>query len=93
MRNGMPEGPMNGEPIEPVREIKGCEKEWYPPKNELLVENEINIRFHSVGCVISVGCKSVAFHTVEGAMLALNEYVENPQDSKKKWMNIFNENK
>ena len=64
-------------------------QEYKPSKTELLREFEINIRFHSVGCVISVGCKSVPFSTVEEGMIALNAFVTNPFEEKKKWNKIF----
>jgi len=99
MRNGMPEGPMNGEevhlPPEPVRNLEptcGIEKECYPPRMEILRNNEVSIQFFSVGCVIRVGCKSVGFNNVEEAMKELNEYVANPRESVKKWNKVFNVN-
>lgn len=83
----MSEAPM------PVRneyiEERGKIEEYIPHKTELLREYEINIRFHSVGCVISVGCKSVPFSSVEEGMKALNAYVASPFEEKKKWNKIF----
>jgi|LakMenEpi03Aug12_release.lakeMendotaPanAssembly.Ray.scaffolds.fasta_scaffold1826396_1 hypothetical protein len=64
-------------------------KEYRPNKAEILRENEICIRFHSIGCVINVGCKSIPFTNVEEAMKALNSYVENPYEEKTKWYKIF----
>jgi hypothetical protein len=58
-------------------------------KGEILKHYTINIQFHSIGCVIEVGCKSVAFSTVEEGMRALIAYVENPFEEKKKWNKIF----
>lgn len=66
--------------------------EYKPSRTELLRENEINIHFHSVGCVISVGCKSVPFSTIDEGMIALNAYVKNPFEEKKKWDKIFDDN-
>lgn len=63
--------------------------QYIPLKAEILKEYEINIRFHSIGCVISVGCKSVPFSTVEEGMKALNAYVANPFEEQKKWNKIF----
>jgi len=63
--------------------------EYRPNKAEILRENEICIRFHSIGCVINVGCKSIPFTSVEEAMKALNSYVENPYEEKTKWYKIF----
>lgn len=82
---------ISGAPM-PVRneymEEKGI-SEYIPHKTELLKEWGINIQFHSVGCVITVGCKSVPFSTVEEGMRALNAYVANPFEEKKKWNKIF----
>jgi len=64
-------------------------KEYTPPKSELLREYQINIRFLSIGCIIDVGCKSIAFTTIKEAMIALNEYVENPKKSRQKWNEVF----
>lgn len=63
--------------------------DYVPPRTESLKEYAINIRFHSVGCVIEVGCKSVPFSTVEEGMKALNAYVANPFEEKKRWNKIF----
>jgi len=79
------EGAMTGRPC--------CEeKEYIPRKGELLQRNEINIKFCSVGCVIRVGCKEIAFANVADAMDELNMYVNDPYKSTKKWNEIFNKN-
>lgn len=64
-------------------------KEYIQPKSDLLKEYQINIKFLSIGCIIDIGCKSVAFTTAKEAMIALNEYVENPHESRKKWNEEF----
>ena len=69
------------------RELK---KEYIPKKQELLREYEIRLRFLSVGCVISVGCKEIPFRSVTEAMDELNKYVENPYEVGKKWHKLFN---
>jgi hypothetical protein len=56
-----------------------------PSRQYFLKEYPITIQFHSRGCVISVGCKSVAFNDVDEAMRALNTYVSNPQEEADKW--------
>ena len=68
------------------------EKEHYPPRREMLRQHEININFFDRGCMIRVGCKSIAFSNTEEAMKEINEYVTNPRESIKKWNKIFNEN-
>ena len=60
--------------------------------NEALTNYEINIRFLSGrGCIISVGCKQIAFEDNQTAMLALNAYVSSPVEESKRWNRIFNQ--
>jgi hypothetical protein len=67
------------------------EKEWVPPKHELLQQYEINIRFLSRGCVVRAGCKEIAFEDISNAMAQLNEYVAgNTYEIQKKWHKFFN---
>jgi hypothetical protein len=61
-----------------------CE-EYKPSNHQALQEYEINLRFLSRGCLVNVGCKSIAFETVESAMKELNEYVNNTYETQKKW--------
>ncbi len=72
----------------PAIEIDAKE-EYKTSKAEILRENEICIRFHSRGCVINVGCKSIPFSSVKEGMEALNSYVENPSEEKEKWYKIL----
>lgn len=68
------------------------EKEYTPSNKEVLREHEINIKFLSGrGCIISVGCKQIAFEDTQKAMDALNAYVSNPFEESKKWNQIFNQ--
>ena len=57
--------------------------------NEALREYEIRIRFLNRGCVVGVGCKEIAFESVETAMAAINTYVVNPYDEQQKWRKIL----
>lgn len=68
------------------------EKEYIPQKREMLQRHEINIKFLSVGCVISVGCKSIPFTSIQEGMEELNKYVKDPYQSSKRWDGIFNTN-
>jgi hypothetical protein len=63
--------------------------EYRPSNNEALRDHEIRIRFLSRGCVVSVGCKEIAFESVEKAMEELNNYVANPYDEQQKWRKIL----
>ena len=67
-------------------------KEYRPSDIEVLRDHEINIRFLSGrGCIISVGCKQIAFEDNQKAMEALNAYVSSPYEESKKWNQIFNQ--
>jgi hypothetical protein len=63
--------------------------EYRPSNNEALRDYEIRIRFLSRGCVVSVGCKEIAFESVEKAMEEINNYVANPYDQQQKWRKIL----
>jgi hypothetical protein len=86
MSAAMPEPPMP-EPI-PVEECYPA-KEYRRSKQEILQEYEITVRFLSRGCTVNVGCKSIAFETVESAMKEINEYVSNPWETQKRWRNLL----
>ena len=59
------------------------------PKQENLQQYEINIQFLSRGCIIRVGCKTIAFENVENAMKELNDYVSNPDATQQKWRKLL----
>lgn len=67
------------------------EKEYKKPVTEMLKENNIEIRFLSIGCVIRVGCKEIAFEDRDKAMVELMDYVRDPHTATKKWMKRFDE--
>lgn len=64
-------------------------KEWRPTDAEALREFEIRIKFLNRGCVVSVGCKDIAFEKVEDAMSALQTYVAWPYEQQKAWRKIL----
>lgn len=66
-------------------------KEFVPTRMELLSYHQINIEFLSRGCIIRIGCKSIPFTEIEEGIKQLNEYIENPFESTKKWNKIFNQ--
>jgi hypothetical protein len=76
------------EPI-PVAQMEVPTKEYRPSNNEALRDHEIRIRFLSRGCVVSVGCKEIAFESVEKAMEELNNYVANPWEQQQTWRKIL----
>lgn len=90
---------MNGEltrvpePQQEMPQVQDVEmlKEPKLRKQEMLQNHEINIRFLSVGCVVRVGCKEIAFTTAREAMTAINDYVKNPHGESERWWKIFSE--
>ena len=66
-------------------------KEYKPSRLECLRDYSINLRFLSVGCIIEVGCKQIPFTTVKEGMIALNEYIANPWESRKMWEKVFSQ--
>lgn len=75
----------------PMPMQEGNAKRDYQSKQEILQQYEVRIQFLSVGCIVNVGCKSIAFNSVNEAMKELNDYVENPRESSDKWYKKFNE--
>jgi hypothetical protein len=64
-------------------------KEYRPTNAQVLQEYEIRLQFLSLGCVVHVGCKSIAFETIESAMKEVNEYVNNTYETQKKWRKLL----
>ena len=78
---------MRNNQVEPVP-VKECE-EYKPSNQQLLQEYEMGIRFLSRGCIVNVGCKTIAFETIESAMKEINEYVNNTYETQQKWRKLF----
>jgi hypothetical protein len=84
-------------PVEPVAapirevhdQVTECPKEWQPSRQECLRNYEVKIRFLTIGCVISVGCKEIPFTSVKLAMECLNDYVERPYETCQIWEKRF----
>ena len=66
-------------------------EQWKPLRQECLRSYEVKIRFLTIGCVISVGCKEIPFTTIKEGMEALNEYVARPYESQQAWEKRFQE--
>jgi hypothetical protein len=63
--------------------------DYRPTNQQTLQEYEIRIQFLNRGCVVHVGCKSIAFETTESAMKEVNEYVNNTYETQRKWRKIL----
>jgi hypothetical protein len=71
--------PRTSEPM--AESLKG----YKPTNQQLLQQHEIRLQFLSRGCIVHIGCKSIAFESVERAMKDLNYYVTNTFESEKAW--------
>jgi hypothetical protein len=86
MRDQEPEEEMVSE--NPIPEKAECVDRT---RSEYLREYDIRIKFHTLGCVIEVGCKSIPFSTAELGMIALAAYVNNPKEAIEFWNKKFQE--
>lgn len=75
--------------VRPMPEPMAEPKEYRPSNQESLREYELSIQFLNRGCIVHVGCKSIAFETVESAMAEVNEYVNNTWECQLKWRKIL----
>ena len=67
------------------------EKQWQPSRQECLRDYEVKIRFLTLGCIVSVGCKEIPFTTIKEGMEALNQYVAKPWETREIWEKRFQE--
>jgi adenosine deaminase len=63
--------------------------DYKPSKSQALQEYEIKIKFLSRGCIVSVGCKEIAFENVSEALGAFNLYVTSPYEEQQKWRKVL----
>ena len=66
-----------------------AKEEYKPSKQEVLNRYEIRIQFLSIGCIVNVGCKSIAFNDIGEAIKAVNAYVEDPVKESEKWIKLM----
>ena len=52
---------------------------------DILKDYEVGIRFLDKGCLVNVGCKSLAFNTTEEMLEELKAYINSPSDTTKKY--------
>ena len=55
---------------------------------DILKKWDITIKVITIGCIISVGCKSFAFSTLEEGLKELQEYYKDPAKLVNKWERI-----
>lgn len=66
---------------DPVRE----KEEYRPDPNDLRKRHPITIEFLDSGCVVRIGCKSIAFNDYRNAMEEINAYIKDPITAYQKW--------
>ena len=71
--------------------VKCAEEQWKPSRQECLRDHEVRIRFLTLGCIVSVGCKEIPFTTIKEGMEALNQYVAKPWETIQIWQKRFQE--
>jgi len=54
-----------------------------------LEDYDVRINFLSRGCIVRVGCKSIAFEDNDEMIAVLSEYVNDPTKISKKWREIL----
>jgi hypothetical protein len=65
-------------------------KEYVPSAGDILKNYEVTIKPLDSGATVRVGCKTIAFTTLEDALENVNFYFKDPQTSYKHWMKEFN---
>ena len=72
------------EPTPTIGREEPTEK-YRPSRQEALNQYEINIQFLSRGCVVRVGCKSIAFSSTDEAIQELDKYFAKPYETQEAW--------
>ena len=78
------------QPTESPRLLTYAEQVEGLTNQQVLQHHEMRIEFLDKGCIVRIGCKSIAFSTVSEAMDAINSYVNNPKIVGEYWRGQFN---
>jgi len=77
---------LKGEPVEeipvckaPIESYESKEQREQRRRLEILKRWEIGIHALDRGCVVKIGCKSIAFTSIEAGYKEIGRYLENPQ--------------
>ena len=76
--------------LTPVPEATEVAK-YRPSKSEYLRRYHISIKFLDRGVMVTVGCKEIAFESVEAFMKSFNTYMDNPGSAQEGWEKFFHE--
>lgn len=83
---------MNGElgsECTPIADYGCIKKESKRSRKDYLRDYEVKIQFLSVGCIITIGCKTIPFSTISEGTKELNAYFNNPEEMYHKWNEKF----
>jgi len=70
--------------------VEPCPTEEYRPSRiDALQQHEIRIKFLSRGCIVSVGCKDIAFQDLSDAIHEINKYLTCPYETQQEWRKIL----
>jgi hypothetical protein len=58
-------------------------------RNYYLREYPIKIEFLSIGCIVTVGCKTIPFTSIDEAMKEINAYVVDPYKEQQRWRKLL----
>jgi len=69
--------------------LKSSGEEYVPSAGDILISNAVRIEVVDCGAIVKVGCKTIAFSTVEEALEQVNVHFKDPVASYKKWNQRF----
>ena len=62
---------------------------YVPSKGDILKDYEVSIKSLDSGVIVRVGCRSIAFNSLEDALVHVNLHFKDPVTSYKKWTKLF----
>ena len=69
--------------------LKSSGEEYVPSAGDILKNYEVTIKPLDSGVIIRVGCRSIAFNSLEDALVHVNLHFKDPVTSYKKWTKLF----
>jgi len=76
---------------EPMEEPT-VKSEWKPSRKMALKNYDIAIKFLDHGVQVNVGCRSIAFESIETFSKEFNYYLTNPVEAQEAWLKLFDSN-
>jgi len=66
--------------------------QWKPSRTMALKNYDIVIKFLDRGVQVSVGCRTIAFESIDAFLKEFTAYVTNPADAQETWLKSFESN-